>query len=236
MQACKEEIKDKTDNKPKQQKTTVVKKKKEKSKFELDNYSDSISYSLGINIGKNIADKGVNNIDVKAFTNGVIDVLEEKEFIISPDIANRIMLKYFEKQYLKKIALNIKEGEEFLATNKSKEGIKTLSNGLQYKILKEGSGAPPKLNDRITLHYQGMFLNGNVFESTVQKRNPVTISLDRNETIKGWTEALKLMKPGAKWRLFIPPDLAFGESGYKTIVEPYKTLIFDLEVMYIKKY
>jgi FKBP-type peptidyl-prolyl cis-trans isomerase FklB len=120
-------------------------------------------------------------------------------------------------------------GEEFLEANKSKEGVKTLPSGLQYKIVKEGAGAEPEKTDTVTVNYKGTLIDGTVFDSSYDRGEPATFPLEG--VIAGWTEALQLMKPGSQWELFVPSDLAYGESGAGRAVPPHAALVFDVELL-----
>jgi FKBP-type peptidyl-prolyl cis-trans isomerase FklB len=120
-------------------------------------------------------------------------------------------------------------GEEFLGTNKSKEGVKTLPSGLQYKIVKEGEGTAPKTTDSVTVNYKGTLIDGTVFDSSYDRGEPVTFPVEG--VIAGWTEALQLMKPGSKWEIFVPSDLAYGENGAGRAIPPHAALVFDVELL-----
>jgi FKBP-type peptidyl-prolyl cis-trans isomerase FklB len=128
---------------------------------------------------------------------------------------------------------NKKEGEAFLAENKKKDGVKTLKSGLQYKIIKAGTGASPKAEDTVVTHYRGNLINGQVFDSSYTRGQPATFPV--SGVIKGWTEALQKMKVGGKWQLFIPSDLAYGDHGAGQVIGPNAVLIFEIELLEIKK-
>lgn len=130
-----------------------------------------------------------------------------------------------------KAAANLKEGEDFLEQNKKREGVKTTPSGLQYEVIKEGSGAKPKATDKVKCHYHGTLINGTIFDSSVQRGQPATFPL--NMVIKGWTEALQLMSEGSKYRLFLHPSLAYGERQTGSVIGPNSTLIFDVELLQI---
>jgi FKBP-type peptidyl-prolyl cis-trans isomerase FklB len=127
---------------------------------------------------------------------------------------------------------NKKEGEAFLAENKKKEGVKTLPSGLQYKVIKEGTGKSPKATDKVSTHYRGTLIDGTEFDSSYKRGQPATFPV--NGVIPGWTEALQLMKVGSKWQLFIPSKLAYGERGAPPVIGPYSVLIFTVELLAIK--
>ncbi len=125
------------------------------------------------------------------------------------------------------------EGENFLESNKSKEGVVTLESGLQYKVITDGEGESPKPSDQVTTHYKGYSISGDVFDSSYDRGLPATLSV--SGVISGWTEALQLMKPGTKWQLFIPYNLAYGERGAGGIIKPFQALIFEVELIKIEK-
>jgi len=128
--------------------------------------------------------------------------------------------------------INLKESKAFLAENKEKEGVVTLASGLQYKVLKEGTGPLPQATDKVKTHYVGTLINGTEFDSSVKRGEPITFSV--NGVIPGWTEALQLMKVGAKWKLFIPPELGYGENGAGNLIGPNAALIFEVELISIE--
>lgn len=130
-----------------------------------------------------------------------------------------------------KAAANLKEGEDFLEQNKKREGVMTTTSGLQYEVIKEGSGAKPKATDKVKCHYHGTLINGTIFDSSVQRGQPATFPL--NMVIKGWTEALQLMSVDSKYRLFLHPSLAYGERQTGSVIGPNSTLIFDVELLEI---
>ncbi len=134
-----------------------------------------------------------------------------------------------QKAKSEKATENLKVGEDFLATNKEKESVVTTKSGLQYEVLKQGEGAKPKATDKVKCHYHGTLIDGTIFDSSVQRGQPATFPL--NMVIKGWTEALQLMPVGSKYRLFLHPDLAYGERQTGAVIGPNSTLIFDVELL-----
>jgi FKBP-type peptidyl-prolyl cis-trans isomerase FklB len=151
---------------------------------------------------------------------------------MSPQEANTIIQNYFNRKQNEMSENNLKAGEAFLKENGKKEGVVTLSSGLQYEILKEGTGVKPKATDKVKCHYHGTLLNGHVFDSSVQRGQPAVFGV--NQVIKGWVEALQLMAVGSKWRLYIPASLAYGAQGAGDSIEPNSTLIFDVELLGIE--
>ncbi len=190
---------------------------------------DKISYALGLSIGNNFRASGIKNIKNEDFIKGLNDVLSERVPEISYDESKSIINDYFVKLQAEQIKLNKEAGEEFLRINKEKPGVNILTSGLQYEILKKGTGPKPKLTDKVKCHYHGTLVNGNVFDSSVERGQPATFGV--SQVIKGWVEALQLMETGAKWRLFIPPGLAYGKPGAGEHIGPESTLIFDIELL-----
>ena len=205
----------------------------------LDNQTAKASYSIGSQLGSQVA-QAKDMIDHDALIMGFKDSMDGKELQISAEEMQTVMQTFqqamMEKQQSKQNALketNKAEGDKFLAENKSKEGVKTTASGLQYKVLKKGSGEAPKLTDTVVTHYSGTLINGKVFDSSYKRNSPATFPV--NGVIKGWTEALQLMEVGAKWQLFIPSELAYGERGAGADIGPNQVLIFEIELLEIKK-
>jgi len=197
----------------------------------ITNDVDSVSYSLGVNIGENIKAQ-FPDIDLKNFELAIKDVLDsKKEPKISGADAQKIIQDFFKKQQEKASESIIEEGEKFLEDNKKRKGVITLESGLQYEILKSGEGAKPSLEDQVTTHYHGTLIDGTVFDSSVERGQPATFPV--GGVIKGWTEALQLMAVGSKWKLFVPYSLAYGERGSGPQIGPYTTLIFEVELIKI---
>ena len=197
----------------------------------LNNEIDSVSYSLGVNIGENIKTQ-FPDIDLKNFEAAIKDVLDDsKEPIVSGADAQKTIQEYFSKQQAKSSESVVEEGRNFLAENGKKENVTTLESGLQYEVINSGEGAKPSLNDQVTTHYHGTLINGTVFDSSVERGEPATFPV--SGVIKGWTEALQLMSVGSKWRLFVPYDLAYGERGAGPQIGPFTTLIFEVELISI---
>ena len=197
----------------------------------LNDEVDSVSYSLGVNIGENIKSQ-FPDIDLKNFESGIEDVLsEKKQPKIEGQDAQKVIQEYFTKQQAKASEGKIEEGKVFLAENGKRKEVITLESGLQYEIITSAEGPKPTLNDQVTTHYHGTLLDGTVFDSSVDRGQPATFPV--SGVIKGWTEALQLMSVGAKWRLYVPYDLAYGERGASAQIGPYTTLIFDVELLKI---
>ncbi|SJZ40347.1 FKBP-type peptidyl-prolyl cis-trans isomerase [Porphyromonas cangingivalis] len=194
---------------------------------------DKISYALGLSIGNNFKASGVNSIAVEDFVAGLNDVLADKDPQISYEDAKVVINEYFMKLQQERFENNKAAGAEFLKINGCREDVTTLPSGLQYQVLVMGDGPKPTLSDSVKCHYHGTLINGVVFDSSVNRGEPAVFPL--GGVIKGWTEILQLMPVGSKWRVTIPYDLAYGERGAGQAIEPYSTLIFDIELLGIEK-
>ena len=172
---------------------------------------------------------GARNLNVEDFAQAIKDVLEGNPTAISHTEARQIVNEYFEKLEAEMNAENIEKGRKFLEENGKKENIVTLPSGLQYEVIKEGNGKKPKATDRVRCHYEGTLINGTLFDSSIQRGEPAVFGV--NQVIAGWVEALQLMSEGAKWRLFIPSDLAYGANGAGEMIPPHSTLIFEVELI-----
>jgi FKBP-type peptidyl-prolyl cis-trans isomerase FklB len=192
---------------------------------------DSVSYSLGVNIGENIK-KQFEDINLNNFEAGIKDVLEKDvEAKISDNQAQAIIQSYFTKKQQQQSESVIEEGINFLRENGKREGVTTLASGLQYEVISNGTGPKPTIEDNVTTHYHGTLIDGTVFDSSVDRGEPASFPV--GGVIKGWTEALQLMSVGSKWKLYVPYDLAYGERGAGPQIGPYSTLIFDVELISI---
>lgn len=194
---------------------------------------DKVSYALGLSIGNNFENSGIKNLQVEDFVKGLTDVLSGHQPAITYDEAKEVINNYFMKLQKERLEINKKAGEEFLNINRHKAGVVELPSGLQYEVLKNGTGAKPTAGDKVKCHYHGTLINGTVFDSSVQRGEPAVFGV--SQVIPGWVEALQLMPVGSKWRLFIPSNLAYGENGAGNLIEPNSTLIFDVELLDIVK-
>ena len=190
---------------------------------------DSVSYSLGILLAQNLKSQGFENLDQQSLSAAIQDVLAGNELKYSLQEANSIVQKYVEQKQAAQFEGVMKEGKDFLETNAKQAGVTVLPSGLQYEVLKAGTGDKPAATDKVTVHYHGTLLNGDVFDSSVTRGEPATFGV--NQVISGWTEALQLMPNGSKWKLFIPSDLAYGARGAGEQISPYATLIFEVELI-----
>lgn len=190
---------------------------------------DKFSYGLGMGIGQNLLSMGVKNMSVEDFIKGINDVLTGAKTEISHADAQKVVNEHFRQLAEEAYAQNKAAGEAFLADNAKKEGVKTLPSGLQYEVIAEGSGKKPSATDRVQCHYEGTLIDGTVFDSSIKRGEPAVFGV--NQVIRGWVEALQLMQEGAKWRLYIPYDMAYGEHGAGEMIPPYSALIFDVELI-----
>ena len=196
------------------------------------------SYSIGADIGSKLKSQSID-IDTDLFSQGVKDAFSgEKLMMTEQEMKDTLMA--LQKELMDKQAernkqvgeKNKKEGEAFLSENKKKEGVKTLPSGLQYKVIKEGTGKTPKAEDTVVTNYRGTLIDGTEFDSSIKRGQPATFPV--KGVIPGWTEALQLMKEGSKWELFIPSNLAYGERGAGNAIGPNATLIFEIELISVK--
>ena len=193
---------------------------------------DSLSYALGMSAGNFYKQQGMAGLNTTLCSKGINDALKSNKTLLNEEQANSLIMGFMQKQAAANASENKKAGAIFLAANKNKPGVVTLPSGLQYTVLKEGSGARPTPTDKVKCNYEGSLTDGTVFESSYKSGQPVTFAV--NGVIPGWTEALQLMGVGSKWRLFIPSNLAYGDQGSGKI-KPGSTLIFDVELLDIVK-
>lgn len=212
---------------------------KASGEVKLDNDAAKLSYAIGLDIGQTL--KGLDTkIDMQAFNAAVSDRLSDRKPRLDEKEAKAVLQAFFKKraeaQAAKRAAAakaNKEAGEKFLAENAKKAGVKTTASGLQYEVLKAGTGATPKATDTVTVNYRGTLIDGTEFDSSYKRGKPATFPV--NGVIKGWTEALQLMKVGGKYRLFIPSDLAYGAHGAGNVIGPDEALIFEVELLGINE-
>ena len=200
---------------------------------------DKLSYALGLGIGRQLSQMGAADLNIDDFAQAVKDMIDGKEPQVATAEAQQIVEDFFRKQEERQRAEAAEkykgaksEGEKYLSENAKKEGVVTLPSGLQYQVLKEGNGKSPKATDKVVCHYEGMLIDGTMFDSSVQRGEPATFPL--NGDIVGWAEGLQLMKAGAKYRIFIPYQLGYGERGAGASIPPFATLVFDVELIEVK--
>ena len=208
-------------------------------KQELKTQKDKVSYVIGLDMGNSLK-KNMVDVDTEILVRGLKDALSgANPLMTEQEMKETIMalqkdLQAKQQEQAKALAeKNKKEGESFLAENKKKRGVITMPSGLQYKILANGKGQSPKATDTVTVNYKGTLVDGTEFDSSYKRGQPATFTV--NGVIAGWTEALQLMKEGSKWQLFVPSNLAYGERGAGGAVGPNAVLIFEVELISIKK-
>lgn len=210
---------------------------------DLTSDNGKLSYAIGWNLGGNILE-GDTEFDIESVILAIRDVVGEKDPQVPPEEMRALLIALGEQvrakqvEQIKKLAADNKvKSEKWLSDNKSKTGIATLASGIQYRVIEEGSGARPTLNDKFMLHYRGTKMDGREFDSTFARGTPVEFTFD--SIMKGWAEVLPLMKVGSTYQVFVPPELAFGEAGYvdqqrnQMIVQPNEALMFDLKLVEI---
>lgn len=200
---------------------------------------DQLSYALGLGIGHQLLQMNAEGLNIDDFAQAIKDVMTGGELKMKEAEAQQMVQQFFAEQEALQQAANAEkgkaakaEGEQFLAENAKKEGVKTTASGLQYQVLREGNGKQPKATDQVECHYEGTLIDGTKFDSSYDRGQTATFPL--NQVIAGWTEGLQLMHEGAKYRFFIPYQLAYGERGAGASIPPYAALIFDVELVAVK--
>lgn len=200
---------------------------------------DKLSYALGIGIGSQLAGMGAKELNIDDFAQAIKDVISGAGLKVDNAEAQTLVQNFFQEQEAKQQAAAAEAGkaakaagEAFLAENAKKDGVVTLPSGLQYQVLKEGDGKKPSATDQVVCHYEGTLIDGTVFDSSYQRNQPATFGL--NQVIAGWTEGVQLMQEGAKYRFFIPYNLAYGERGAGAQIPPFAALVFDVELIEVK--
>ncbi len=195
-----------------------------------DNYA--ASYCVGMSIAGSLMQQNLEGLSPEVLAEAIKDAFQGKEMKYTPEEANAIIQNYVQAASEQKFKKNKEEGEAFLQENKGREGVQITPSGLQYEILEEGSGESPEAQSTVSVHYHGTTIDGNVFDSSVERNQPATFGV--SQVIPGWTEALQLMKVGSKYRLFIPQELAYGANPHPGgPIQPYSVLIFDVELISI---
>lgn len=192
---------------------------------------DSVSYSLGVLMAQNLKQQGFDKVDAASLVKGFEDVLSGSALQFTLDECNQVVTDYMQSKQAKQHEGVIAEGKKFLDDNAKRSGVVTLPSGLQYEVLNAGDGPKPTAQDKVTVHYEGTLLDGTVFDSSVKRGQPATFGV--TQVIQGWVEALQLMPLGAKWKLFIPYELGYGERGAGGQIGPYSTLVFEVELLKI---
>jgi FKBP-type peptidyl-prolyl cis-trans isomerase FklB len=199
----------------------------------LTNQTDSLSYSIGLMVANFYKQQGITQINSNMVNQAITDKMKGEMTLLNEQQANQCVMGFIEKAKAEKAAVAKKEGQAFLAENKTKPGVITTASGLQYIVLKEGTGPKPTATDKVKCDYEGKLIDGTVFDSSVKQGKPIEFAV--NGVIKGWTEALQLMPTGSKYRLFIPSDLAYGDQQMGPDIKPGSTLIFEVDLIEIVK-
>ena len=197
-----------------------------------NNLMDSLSYSIGVVLAQNIKDQGITNVDMDVVTQAMVD-FSKGESQMDRNQAEGIFGAEIQKIQQVKTEMAKGEGEAFLTENAKKDGVVTLPSGLQYKIIKPGNGPKPTLENKVKVHYHGTMIDGQVFDSSVERGEPISFPL--NGVIQGWQEGLQQMPLGSKYMLYIPQDLAYGARGAGQIIKPFSALVFEVELLGIEK-
>lgn len=199
---------------------------------------DSVSYGIGTDIGHNMKQSGLDSLNVQALAMGITDGIDSTEKMTSEKVRTMVQAYMMEAQK-KVLARQQAEGEalmrkceDWLTANGKKPGVQTTASGLQYEVVQQGTGPKPTINDMVTVHYRGTLIDGKQFDSSYDRGEPATFGV--GQVIPGWTEALQLMSPGSKYKLYIPQNLAYGAQGAGKDIPPYSALIFDVELISIK--
>ncbi|OPZ99704.1 MAG: Outer membrane protein MIP precursor [Bacteroidetes bacterium ADurb.Bin408] len=208
-------------------------------KMKLQTKNDSISYAIGMDVAVNLKSQSIN-VNPEAMAKGLIDHLNGKKVLLTDSVKIKIIedfqIEHQKKQEelaAKKAEENKKAGQQFLENNKKKAGIKETASGLQYEVIKEGTGKAPTLNSKVTVHYEGKLVDGSIFDSSYERNEPITFPL--NGVIQGWQEGLQLMKEGSTYMLYIPSNLGYGERGAGQVIPGNATLIFKVELIKVEE-
>lgn len=200
---------------------------------------DKLSYALGIGIGNQLAQLGAKDLNLGDFMLAISDCLEQREAKITQQEAQKLVNDFFQEQERKQMEARREAGkaaksagEEYLAAKAQEAGVVKTASGLLYEVLVEGNGKKPSATDTVKVHYEGRLIDGTIFDSSIQRGEPISFPL--NGVIAGWTEGLQLMAEGAKHRLYIPYNLAYGENGAGASIPPYAALIFDVELIEVQ--
>ena len=200
----------------------------------VESEKEKLSYAMGIFFGQSVSRQGID-LDNAAFLQAVEDVLNNNAPKLSKSEMEQVLTAYQQKEQQELAAAasgNKEKGEKFLNANKNKEGVKTLDNGLQYKVITAGKGKIPSANSQVVVNYRGTLIDGTEFDSSYARGEPITLGVD--QVIKGWQEALTIMPVGSKWQIYVPSDLGYGDRSKGKIIKPGSTLIFDIELLEIK--
>lgn len=199
----------------------------------MQELKDKVSYAVGLSIAESLKSQQLGSLDLNLLKDGIQDVFEQRELKIDPQEANGLIQAFLEEANTAAFGENKEHGIAFLEANKNKEGILSTDSGLQYEVVEEGKGEKAGATDTVTVHYHGTLIDGTVFDSSTERGTPASFGV--NQVIPGWTEALQLMSVGAKFKLYIPQELAYGANPHPGgPIKPYSALIFDVELIEIK--
>lgn len=212
---------------------TTVHKSAAAAPVVLKTTQDSLSYAIGLSLANFYKQQNITGVNTALVMRAITDVNKGSKLPMDEQQANACIVNYMQKEKAAKASVAKKQGEEFLAANKTRPGVVTTPSGLQYLVLKEGTGPKPALTDMVRVHYHGTLIDGRVFDSSVERKQPIELAV--NGVIPGWTEALQMMPVGSKWRLFIPSNLAYGDQQAGPMIAPGSTLIFEVELLDIVK-
>lgn len=201
-------------------------------RYNPTNMTDKVSYALGLSIAHNFRATGIQQVDFEDFTAAMRAVFEDKKPAISPEEAQTTLNSFFERLQNQEKDLNEKAGAEYREIFKNKAGVQATETGILYEVISMGSGDKPVSTDTVEVHYTGSLIDGHVFDSSVERGHPASFPL--TAVISGWTEILQLMPVGSKWRVVLPPHLAYGEQGAGQMIRPNSTLIFEIELLAIE--
>jgi FKBP-type peptidyl-prolyl cis-trans isomerase FklB len=194
---------------------------------------DSLSYALGLSLAEFYKQQGIKTVNTTLVSRAINDAMKGVKPLLNEEQMNSCITGYLQKVKSEKSAVARKAGDTFLANNKTKSGVITLPSGMQYLVIKQGTGPIPTANDTVRCHYTGTLIDGTVFDSSVERGEPAEFPV--NGVIRGWVEALQLMPVGSKWKLFIPSELAYGDNQAGPTIAPGSTLVFDVELLEIVK-
>jgi len=213
--------------------TTAAHKSAAATPVILKTTQDSLSYAIGLSLANFYKQQNITGVNTALVMRAITDVNKGSKLPMDEQQANACIVSYMQKEKAAKASVAKKQGEEFLVANKTKPGVVTTPSGLQYLVLKAGTGEKPKLTDMVRVHYHGTLIDGRVFDSSVERGQPIELAV--NGVIPGWTEALQMMPVGSKWRLFIPSNLAYGDQQAGPMIAPGSTLVFEVELLDIVK-
>jgi len=209
--------------------TTAAHKTAAATPVMLKTTQDSLSYAIGLSLANFYKQQNITGVNTALVMRAITDVNKGTKLPMDEQQANACIVNYMQKEKAAKASVAKKQGEDFLAANKTKPGVVTTPSGLQYLVLKAGTGEKPKLTDMVRVHYHGTLIDGRVFDSSVERKQPIELAV--NGVIPGWTEALQMMPVGSKWRLFIPSNLAYGDQQAGPMIAPGSTLVFEVELL-----